>query len=160
MSDRAPAADLGDLGHGLAPARVGAADQRRGVGQGDDHGQAVGDDVVQFPGDPGPLGGRRDRRLLVPLELQPPGALVHPGQVAAARGGRHPGEQRGDHGGGEEQQRAGDRAGRLPLHRGHDGPGLQDRGGEQRPGGDSWAATVYRPINNARTAINRHPRTQ
>ena len=116
------------------PGRIGPADQRRGVGQGDHDGQAVRHDVVQFPGDPGPLGGRGDRGLLVPLELQPPGALVHPGQVAAARGGRHPGEQRGDHGGGEEQQRARHRAGRLPLGRGHDRAGFQHPGGEQGPG--------------------------
>jgi len=72
--------------------------------------------------------------LLIPLDLQPPGTLVHPGQVAAARGGRHPGEQRGHHGGGEEQQRAGHRVGRLPPDRGHDGADFHHPGSEQRPG--------------------------
>ena len=135
MSESACQADLGDFGHRVgALAGIGPADQRRGIGQGDHDGQAVRHDVVQFPGDPGPLGGRRDRGLLVPLDLQAPGALVHPGQVAAARGGRHPREQRGDHGGGEEQQRARQRPGRLPLDRGHDRADFQHRGGEQGPG--------------------------
>ena len=72
------------------------------VGLRDDHGQGVGDDVVHLPGDPGPLGGRRDLRLLVALDLEPLGAVAqgHDASPAATgapartptRPGRHDGQ--------------------------------------------------------------------
>jgi hypothetical protein len=60
----------------------------RGVPLGHDHRQAVRDDVVQVPADPGPLGGRRERDPLPLLAFQVGGALFEGPHVGVAAAGR------------------------------------------------------------------------
>ena len=101
-------------------ARSGDAVQRVGgpVGLHHHHAHVVRDDVVQFPGDPGPLGGRRDLGLGVTFGLQPGGPVLQRGVVAAPvahRVAEHPGDQRrageGDRAEDEPVQQARARAG-------------------------------------------------
>ena len=90
-----------DLGGPLG--RAGRRGGRR-LAQGDHDGEVVGDDVVHLAGDPGALGGRGERALLVALAFQPVRAVVQFGEVGAAGGGVQAEPERGgDHAGEEDR---------------------------------------------------------
>ena len=79
------------------PLRVGVQRVRGAVRLHHHHADVVRDHVVQFAGDPGPLGRRGDLRLGVPLALQPGRPVLQAGVVrppVAHRVAEHPGDQR------------------------------------------------------------------
>ena len=90
-----------DLG---GPLRGGGRRRDRRVAQGDHDREVMGDDVVHLPGDPGPLGGRGEGPLLIPLAFQAFRAVAQFGQVGPA-GGRVQAEPEGgrDHAGNEDR---------------------------------------------------------
>jgi hypothetical protein len=82
--------------------RRGARRRNRRLGQGSHNSEVVGDDVVDLAGDPGTLGRRGERGLLVPLTFQPLRTVVQFGEVSAAgsvvqaeseSGGEHSGQE-------------------------------------------------------------------
>ena len=129
----------------LADAAIAASAQR------DHDREVVGDDVVHLAGDPGALGRRGERALLVSLAFQPLGPVVQLGEVGAA-GGRSTGRARG-------RRRPG-RRGRsrryhqvLPARQEQRGDRGQLEHGRRRPARPRAAAaraTVYRAMSRAR----------
>ncbi len=105
-----------DGGQGLlGPAWVGGQRVRGAVGLHHHDADVVRDHVVQFPGDPGPLGDGRDPRLGVPLPFQPGGPVLQVrvvGPPVVHRVAQHPGEQRGP----GEQDRLGSHPARHVRH--------------------------------------------
>ena len=87
----------GDVAQRLpGPFRRAVQGVGRPVGLHDHHADVVRDHVVQFAGDPGPLGRRGDLRLRVPFPFQPGGPVLQRGVVGAAvahRVAEHPGDQ-------------------------------------------------------------------
>ena len=90
-----------DLG---GPLRGGGRRRDRRIAQGDHDREVMGDDVVHLPGDPGPLGGRGQGPLLIPLAFQAFRAVAQFGQVGPA-GGRVQAQPEGggDHAGREDR---------------------------------------------------------
>ena len=120
-----------DLVNGLgSPSRVSVLRQRGGVGQRHHHLNVVRDHVVHLPGDAGPLRHRRQRGLLVAVELQPCGPLGQPVELAAQGAHHHPGQQRREDEAGQEDEALRPVARRVPVHRGHHDARFQNgRGG-------------------------------
>ncbi len=116
-----------DLPHRLRrPRRVLGACPGSGIGQRHHHLDVVRDHVVHLPRDAGALRCRGERRLLVPLELQPLGAFGEPVELAAERPHDDAGQQRGEREAGEEHEGLDVVARRRPTHRRHDDTRLQD----------------------------------
>lgn len=132
VGQRLPAR-LGDLQHrGGGPVRGPVLRVDGGVGERDHDGQVVGDDVVHLAGDPGPLLGDGQQRLLLLVQRQPFGPLLHGGEVGPAGPHVHPEDGGGDHRRGERDERGQERAVRCPAQAGQHGAALHDGGGEQR----------------------------
>jgi hypothetical protein len=132
LGERGPAGvrDVAHDGHRLIRilhGRIGGA-----VGERDHDRKIVRDDVVHLPRDPGPLGGRGELRLVVPLALQPIGAvdkrreIEPPGtNVVADEPGRR--DQAGDEHPDQDSVGAAPHVLRSEQH----SAGLQYRGGGQ-----------------------------
>ncbi len=141
--------------------RIGRRGRRRGLGEGYDDHQTVGDDVVHLPRDPGAFGRRGELRLLGALLFQALRTVLDGGEVAAL----------GPHGGAEEERRGGqpaeddegvvDARGRSEPYGHQDDPELDGRGGGERVpqaavGGDGVERDEHRELGERDRAERPH----
>ena len=120
-----------DTSRMASAARSGSAACDGGrVGQRHHDLDVVRDDVMHLAGDAGPLGGRGQRGLLVPLDLQARGAFGQPVQLAAQRAHDDAGEDAAVARPVRKTKRLQVVAGRGPTHRRHDDADLEERSGD------------------------------
>jgi len=137
LRERLPSG-AGDRGQRLPRLLRRRLERERGpIGLYHHHAHVVRDDVVQFAGDPGALGGDRDLSPRVALAFGPRGPFLEPPVVAAPPLHRVPEQPRQQRRAGEHRRDAGERPRRMndvrsPHQDGHQRPGQADDQGKDR----------------------------